>query len=79
MDITLELSADKWPPAETLGTLFEANLDAMLALPMAVMFGGVRWGSIAGTWTDERIIWVEFVADHFWGYGEGVDSGNVKL
>ena len=67
MEITLELSANKWPPAETLGTLFETNIDAMLALPMAAMFGGVRWGFVASIWTDERIIWIKFVADYFWG------------
>ena len=42
MEITLELSPGKWPPPETLGDLFKANLDSMLALPLATMFSGVR-------------------------------------
>lgn len=42
MEITLELSPNKWPPPETLAALFDANLDAMLALPLVTMFGGVR-------------------------------------
>lgn len=45
MEITLELSPTKWPAPDTLGALFDANLDAMLALPLAAMFGGVRYGS----------------------------------
>ena len=45
MEITLELSPTKWPPPDTLRALFDANLDALLALPLATMFGGVRYGS----------------------------------
>ena len=42
MELTLELSQRKWPSAESLGALFDANLPAMLALPAAALFGGVR-------------------------------------
>jgi hypothetical protein len=42
MELTLELSQHKWPPADTLGELFDANLPAMLALPTAALFGGIR-------------------------------------
>ncbi len=42
MELTLELSQNKWPPADTLGALFDANLPALLSLPAAALFGGVR-------------------------------------
>ena len=42
MELTLELSQNKWPPADTLGDLFDANLPALLALPAAALFGGIR-------------------------------------
>ena len=41
-ELTLELSPGKWPPGETLDALFAANLPALLALPTAAAFGGVR-------------------------------------
>ena len=52
MELTLELSQHKWPPAETLGELFDANLPAMLALPTAALFGGVRCAAYYTTWPD---------------------------
>jgi hypothetical protein len=42
MDLTLELSETKWPPAETLPELFQDNLDALLALPIATAFSGIK-------------------------------------
>lgn len=42
MDITLELSDDKWRPVGDLGVLWEENKDALLALPIAAVLGG-RW------------------------------------
>ncbi len=42
MELTLELSQNKWPPADTLADLFDANLPALLALPATALFGGVR-------------------------------------
>ena len=45
MELTLELSQNKWPPPDTLGALFDANLPALLALPAAALFGGVRWAT----------------------------------
>ena len=44
MELTLELSQRKWPEPATLGALFAANLDALLALPLTAMFGGARCG-----------------------------------
>ena len=41
MELTLELSQHKWPQAEQLPKLFEDNLPAMLAYPLAGAFGGV--------------------------------------
>ena len=43
MEVTLELSPTKWPPAESLGNLFAENLPAMLALPLTAAFSGLRW------------------------------------
>jgi carboxypeptidase D len=40
MDITLELSDDKWRPERDLGLLWEENKDALLALPVAAVLGG---------------------------------------
>ena len=42
MELTLELSQNKWPPPNTLAALFDANLPALLALPVAALFGGIR-------------------------------------
>ena len=44
LELTLELAPHKWPPAEQLPGLFEDNLPALLALPLAACFGGVRCG-----------------------------------
>lgn len=43
MELTLEVSQNKWPPAETLGDLFAANLPALLALPAAAGLQGLRY------------------------------------
>lgn len=45
MELTIELSQDKWPPESELPGLFEANLPAMLAFPVAAAFSGLR-GSV---------------------------------
>lgn len=42
MELTVELSQHKWPPEEQLAGLFEANLPAMLAFPLAAAFSGLR-------------------------------------
>ena len=42
MELTLELSHNKWPAPELLPQLFADNLPAMLALPIAGAFGGAR-------------------------------------
>ena len=42
MELTLELSQNKWPPAEQLPQLFTDNLPALLALPVVAAFGGAR-------------------------------------
>ena len=42
MELTLEVSQDKWPAAELLPGLFAANLPALLAFPLAAAFSGVR-------------------------------------
>ena len=41
MELTLELSQHKWPAPQLLPQLFEDNLPAMLAYPLAGAFGGV--------------------------------------
>ncbi len=41
MDITLELSQDKFPPANTLASQWADNLNPLLALPSAAVLGGV--------------------------------------
>ena len=43
MEITLELSPGKWPPEETLAELFNDNLQALLALPLAAAVAGARY------------------------------------
>ncbi|KAK9830901.1 hypothetical protein WJX81_003069 [Elliptochloris bilobata] len=42
MELTLELSAAKGPPAALLPQLFADNLAALLAFPLAAAFGGLR-------------------------------------
>ena len=42
MELTLELSENKWPAADLLPGLFEANLPALLAFPLAAAFSGLR-------------------------------------
>ena len=42
MELTVEVSQNKWPAAELLPGLFEANLPAMLAFPLAAAFSGLR-------------------------------------
>lgn len=44
MDITLELSDDKWRPEGDLPLLWEENKDALLALPVAAVLGGEQLG-----------------------------------
>ena len=42
MELTVEVSQNKWPATELLPGLFEANLPAMLAFPLAAAFSGLR-------------------------------------
>ncbi|KAI8473598.1 MAG: hypothetical protein J3K34DRAFT_410576 [Monoraphidium minutum] len=42
MELTLEVSQDKWPAASTLGAIWDQNRDAMIALATAAAFGGAR-------------------------------------
>jgi carboxypeptidase D len=41
MDLTLELSQDKYPAASTLSTQWSDNLNPLLALPITSVLGGV--------------------------------------
>lgn len=50
MELTVELSQDKWPPESELPGLFDKNLPAMLAFPLAAAFSGLR-GRVHGTFT----------------------------
>ena len=43
MELTVELSQDKWPPENELPGLFDNNLPAMLAFPLAAAFSGLRY------------------------------------
>jgi hypothetical protein len=45
MELTLELSQHKWPQPTELPKLFNDNLRAMLELPLAAGFGGLRRAS----------------------------------
>lgn len=42
MELTLELSENKWPAPEGLPRLFLDNLPALLAFHTAAAFGGIR-------------------------------------
>lgn len=42
MELTLELSQNKWPPAEELSALWEDNRLSLLNLPLTAAFGGLR-------------------------------------
>ena len=42
MELTVEISQDKWPAQELLPGLFQANLPALLAFPLAAAFSGLR-------------------------------------
>jgi hypothetical protein len=48
LELTLELSQNKWPPAETLSQLFKDNLPALLAFHLEAAFGGVRYAFPGG-------------------------------
>lgn len=45
MELTLELSEQKWPPESQLPALWADNKPALLALPLMALFGGLRCGS----------------------------------
>jgi hypothetical protein len=55
MELTLELSQLKWPQPEQLPKLFQDNLPAMLAYPLAGAFGGVWCAAYS-----------KFLVCHFW-------------
>ena len=42
MELTLELSENKWPPESQLPALWADNKAALLALPLMALFGGLR-------------------------------------
>ncbi|KAK9814699.1 hypothetical protein WJX72_010093 [[Myrmecia] bisecta] len=42
LELTLELSEDKWPAEERLPQLWQDNLPALLAFPIAAALGGLR-------------------------------------
>ena len=46
MELTLELSQNKWPPAEHLPSIWADNRLAMANLPITAVFGGLRCSSI---------------------------------
>lgn len=43
MDVTLELSEHKWPPADTLGTLWEDCHEALTRYPLEATLGGITY------------------------------------
>ena len=45
MELTLEVSQNKWPPTEQLPSIWEDNKLALVNLPLVAVFGGVRWVS----------------------------------
>jgi hypothetical protein len=47
MELTLEVSQNKWPPQDMLPQLWEDNLPAMLEFPLAAALGGLRLGTSA--------------------------------
>ena len=51
MELTLELSENKWPPESQLPALWADNQPALLALPLMALLGGLRyrphWGSVS--------------------------------
>ena len=49
MELTVEMSQDKWPSEALLPGLFQANLPALLAFPLAAAFGGLRHASHSST------------------------------
>lgn len=42
MELTLELSLNKWPPAAMLPSIWEDNKLALINLPLTAIFGGLR-------------------------------------
>lgn len=42
LELTLELSLNKWPPASRLPSLWEENRLPLLHLPLTAAFGGLR-------------------------------------
>ena len=55
MELTLELSEDKWPPAERLPGLWEDNKPALLALPLMATLGGIRSAAPAAALCSPRL------------------------
>ena len=47
MELTLELSQQKWPPEADLAQLWADNQPALVALPLAAALGGLRFVTIA--------------------------------
>ena len=46
MELTLELSLNKWPPASALPSIWEDNRHSLLNLPLTATLGGLRYRSI---------------------------------
>jgi hypothetical protein len=55
MELTLELSAAKAPPAAELPQLFADNLAPLLAYPLAAAFGGLRRARARGAAAKHRV------------------------
>lgn len=43
MEITLEVSQDKWPSTQVLQGLWKENLPALVSVPPVAVFAGLRW------------------------------------
>jgi len=67
MDITLELTDDKWRPEADLTQLWEENKQALTALPLAAALGGEWLGRSRGDeWMHQA---QSFVHRRAWGGG----------
>lgn len=87
LDITLELSDDKFPPASTLASHWADNLDSLLALPITAVLGGVSGQVLdsegnpvkGGTVTVDGITRVEAARGPLAYYNRPLEPGNYTL
>ncbi len=67
MDLTLELSENKWPPANTLGTLWLDNKEALIHYPVEATLGGITYVGCCGGGYVGGVVWCSMVG------GDNVD------